>query len=242
MFVGKVTWMVGAVAREALATHAGVDPVIPLMPPRLVQLLSRCFEPLPEQRPATMLEVATELQAIYAHTLGYAYSRTYPPLADLETGELIVQGIALDILGKSQEALALYEQAEHLDPEDATAHHNRGLALLQLGRFEEALAAYVQAIHLYEAASSEGKRFAPAEDISLAYEQKGLVLRRLGRAEEALVAYEQALSLNPVGTAFHNNRGNVLLDLGRKAEALDAFDEAVRLDPSFAQYWRTMLR
>ena len=236
MFVGKVTWMTGLVAREALAAHERVDPAIPPMPPSVVKLLSKCFEPQPENRPATMLEVATELQAIYAQVVGRAYPRVNPPPADLDAGTLTVQGIALDLLGRSQEALALYEQAIRLNPKYAAAQHNRGLALLQLGRHEEALAAYEQAIRLAEADIRPGKDLTPRADSDLCetYQQKGLALRRLGRQDEALSAFEQALRLNPMVAGTHNNYGNVLYDLGRKEEALAAYEQAIHLDPTYA--------
>src|SRR5579885_1181721 len=233
MFVGRVTWMVGVTAREALASHVREDPAIPLMPPEVVKLLNRCFEPQPEKRPATMLEVATELQAIYVQRVDRAYPRKNPQPADLDAGTLMVQGIALDKLGKLQDALAVYEQAIRLDPDYFAAHHNKGLALLQLRRYEEALAAYEQAIRVYEAHASKGKGLTQHDDFSLTntYDQKGIVLRRLGRREEALAAYEQAIHLDPMNGSAHNNKGNVLLDLGRREEALNAYEQAIRLDP-----------
>lgn len=236
MFVGEVTWMVGVAAREALASHVREDPAIPAMPPEVVKLLNRCFDLQPEKRPETMLEVATELQAIYVQRVGRAYPRKNPQLADLDADTLMVQGIALDRLGKPQEALALYEQAIRLDPDHFAAHHNKGLALLQLGRHEEALAAYEQAIRLYEANASKGKGLMQHADFSLTttYDQKGIVLRRLGRLEEALAAYEQAIRLDPTYDMAHNNKGNVLLDLGRREEALNAYEQAIHLDPTNA--------
>lgn len=233
MFVGKVTWAVGVAARAALASHVRDDPEIPLMPPEVVKLLNRCFEPQPEKRPATMLEVATELQAIYVHRVGRAYPRKNSQLAGPNADVLMVQGIALDRLGKPQEALALYEQAIRLDPDHFAAHHNKGLALLQLGRNEEALAAYEQAILLYETGASKGKDLTRHTDSSLTntYDQKGLVLRRLGRLEEALAAYEQAIHLDPMNGTAYNNKGNVLVNLGRREEGLNAYEQAIRLDP-----------
>ncbi len=57
-------------------------------------------------------------------------------------------------------ALADYEEALRLDPENPSFHHARGIALLHLRRFEEAIAAYNTAIEL-------------KPDFGLAYKGKG---------------------------------------------------------------------
>src|SRR6266705_4722147 len=94
------------------------------------------------------------------------------------------QGYAFNNLGRFEEALAAYQQASHLNPNDASAYNGKGYALNNLGRFEEALADYQQASHL---------------DTSLiyAYSNKGNTLNNLGRFKEALAAYQQALNIEP---------------------------------------------
>ena len=82
MFVGEVTWGSGAVAAEALAGHEAQDPAIPLMPAEVVKLLAHCFRPQPEDRPATMLEVARVLQTLYARLVGQPYPREAPKPAE----------------------------------------------------------------------------------------------------------------------------------------------------------------
>ena len=49
-------------------------------------------------------------------------------------------------LGRPQEALASFDQALALDPDNAAAHFNRGSTLLDLNRSQEALAAYEKAV------------------------------------------------------------------------------------------------
>jgi len=70
MFVGEVIWQSGILAREALTSHEPLDAAIPPIPAALVKLLAYCFQPLPEDRPATMLEVVATLQEIYTHGSG----------------------------------------------------------------------------------------------------------------------------------------------------------------------------
>ncbi|GHO98645.1 hypothetical protein KSF_086930 [Reticulibacter mediterranei] len=221
MFTGEVTWRSGVTAREALARYKGMHPGIPEMPAELRNLLNRCFELHPEKRPATMLEVAMKLQAIYAHCVGHLYARDMPKFAEIRVNTLINRGCSLAELGRLEEALLTFEQAIYLDFNDATAYYYAGHALRDLERFKEALLAYEQAIRL-------------DPNDPRAYFSKGGVLERLGRAEEALLAYEQAIRLDPNDPRVYYNKGGVLGQLGKAEEALLALEQAIRLDPNDA--------
>ncbi|WP_052567882.1 protein kinase domain-containing protein [Ktedonobacter racemifer] len=129
MFVGGVTWMSGVVAREALARHQAQDPAIPLMPAEVVQLLARCFALRPEERPATMREVATTLQTIYARLLGQSYRRDVPRPVEVQADSLNNRALSLFDLGKVQEAQQVWEQALQVDPQHLEATYNRGITL-----------------------------------------------------------------------------------------------------------------
>ena len=72
-----------------------------------------------------------------------------------------------------------YDEAVRLDPEEATAHHNRGTALYNLGRDEEALAAYDEALRL-------DSEFVGAQ------RNRGNTLEALGRYDEAQAAFDEA--------------------------------------------------
>ena len=56
--------------------------------------------------------------------------------------------MALDRLGRDEDALAAHDQALRLNPDSANSHHGRGVALERLGRDEEALAAFDEAARL----------------------------------------------------------------------------------------------
>jgi len=182
MFVGGVTWIYGAVAQKVLAGYKPQDPAIPVMPAEVMKLLSRCFQFRPEDRPATMLEVATELQTIYAHLLGRPYPHEIPKPTEIDVINLNNQASSLFELGRFEEALALFERAIQLDPTDVYSYYNKGLAFQQLGRLVEALAAFEQAIQLD-----------PAD--AQAYQNEGDVLQQLGRVTEAEQAYRKAREL-----------------------------------------------
>ena len=50
--------------------------------------------------------------------------------------------------GKIEEAIAHYEQALRIKPDDAEAHYNLGNALAQVGRVPEAIGQYQQALRI----------------------------------------------------------------------------------------------
>jgi tetratricopeptide (TPR) repeat protein len=221
MFVGGVTWRIGVAARQVLASYKAEDRALPVMPSEVIDVLKHCFQQEPTARPATMLEVATELAEIYAHCVGQPYPRVMPRPTELQASHLVNQGASLNDLGRREEALAAFEQALRLDPNNALAYSNRGKVLHELGRPKEALASFEQALRL-------------DPDLAVAHNNLGLMLCELGRPKEALASFEQALRLDPNYGDAHANRGRVLGDLRRPKEALAAFEQALRLGANSA--------
>jgi serine/threonine protein kinase len=153
MFVGGVTWMSGIVAREALASHEGQDPAIPQVPAEVVKLLARCFQQWPEGRPATMLDVATELQTIYARLVGRPYPREAPKPVQVLADSLNNRALSLLDLGKVEEAKQVWEQALQADPQHLETTYNRGVVLWRRGELtDEALVQHLGAIQTAQAA------------------------------------------------------------------------------------------
>jgi tetratricopeptide (TPR) repeat protein len=107
--------------------------------------------------------------------------------AQLEDGEsatrlnaILAKGQAFLDANEPERALACFDQALELVPNDAEALVKRGSALEQLKRLEEAIECYDRAI-----AADEG--------MTVAYLHKGAVFNQLERFNEALECYEQAL-------------------------------------------------
>jgi tetratricopeptide (TPR) repeat protein len=123
--------------------------------------------------------------------------------------------------GRSEQALAAFEQAIQLDATSARAYTGKGDALNNLKRLEEALAAYDQAI-------------ACDPTYGVAYGKKGVALFQLQRYSEALTFITLGIERNPDDAAFYINKGLILRSLGRYEEALAAYDEAIRLNPKNA--------
>ncbi|MBO0791483.1 MAG: tetratricopeptide repeat protein, partial [Ktedonobacteraceae bacterium] len=219
MFVGGVTWRAGIMALEALDRYKPQGEIIPLMPPEIEQVLRHCFQPRPEDRPASMLQVAHELKAIYQRQLGRPYPRSEKIHRAIPRHHILTnRAHSLNELGKYEEALATYEEVIRLDPNGSRIYSNKGSVLFQLGRYEEALAAFEEYIRL-DPESSEG------------YFNKGKTLIALDRPEEALAMFEQALCLDPYDARKYYHKGNMLMALKRYEEALVAFEQSIQLDP-----------
>src|ERR1700676_1663663 len=125
------------------------------------------------------------------------------PLLPFKTKmEWFEEGNRLSDLKRYEEALAAYEQAIRLDPNDATAYYFKSAALIKLKRYEEALIAVEQAIRL------------DPQD-TYAYTNKGAALIELKRYEEALIALEQAIRLDPNNSFAYIDKGAALDQLGR---------------------------
>jgi serine/threonine protein kinase len=87
---------------------------------------------------------------------------------------------------KSFENLQNNDKALILDPNSATAYHNKGVVLYVLKRYDRALAAYEQAIRL-------------DPNSARAYYNKGLTLNNLGKSRAAEQAYQRARQLGYAG-------------------------------------------
>lgn len=141
------------------------------------------------------------------------------PRRDVAADEPTAKGHQLVVGGRYQEALAAYDQAVLVSPDDLTGHKGRAEALRHLGRYEEALAAWDQVLTA-----------APSDlDATI---KRGLALMDLGRIEEALAAEDRAVLLAPRDPAGHKSRAEVLQNLRRYEEALAAWDQAVLLGPN----------
>ncbi|MGW0120044.1 protein kinase domain-containing protein [Streptomyces sp. NPDC003327] len=162
MFTGEVTWLLGAVAGEALAAaraatpgtyaghEAGRDPGpdrrrgtgpgpgaypegLPVLPDGVADLLARCLREDPADRPASLREVADELAVLYRESTGRPYPRPWPVAAGLRADELNNRGLSLLDLGRTEEADETFAAALAVDPRHPEATYHVGLARWRRG-------------------------------------------------------------------------------------------------------------
>jgi tetratricopeptide (TPR) repeat protein/SAM-dependent methyltransferase len=123
-------------------------------------------------------------------------------------------------LGRHRDALASYERALALRPDDPLTLNNRGIALRDLGRARESLAAYTRALTL-------------RPDYADAHLNLGIAQLELGQADAALASFERALGFNPQFAAAHLLRGKVLYRRQRFEDAMASYGRALDAQPGF---------
>lgn len=137
------------------------------------------------------------------------------------------QGVLLRQIGQFQEAIASFEQALHLRPDDSATYYQQALTLQAMGQPEAAIASFDQAI-----------RCDPAHSAQI-WRDRGDLLRGLGRYAKALESYEKTLALNPEDYGALASQGAMLAVLGRRRAALASCDRAMKLQPDAAEVWNS---
>lgn len=126
-------------------------------------------------------------------------------------------------------AIADFNEAIRLDPQDAAAYHNRGNAWYMKQEYDRAIDDHTRAIQLRP---DHAKAFGGRAD---SYAAKG-------KAEAAIADYTRAIELDvqtPGADAFlsYNGRGVCYLDLNQYDAAVADFTAALELDRSKAFAW-----
>jgi tetratricopeptide (TPR) repeat protein len=155
--------------------------------------------------------------------------------------------------GANVEALADFNQAVNLRPDEAASYAGRARVRLALRDVNGAIADYNETLRITPGTVSSYigrghayfvKGDAPAaiadftEAIRLnpkspsTYNRRGLAYRRSGDLARAIDDYTAAITLNPVYALAYNNRGYVYEAQGRKDEAIADFQSALLLDPT----------
>ena len=123
-----------------------------------------------------------------------------------------------------ENALAHYQKAHELDPENnrylfkvAASYHNTG-------QIESAVDSYAELI-----SRLEGKRFQERLVHAIAF--KGGNLAMLKKFDEAEALIERALEMDSVSVVGLAMKGELLLELGKRSEALEFIQHAIEIDP-----------
>ncbi|MFN7217663.1 tetratricopeptide repeat protein [Microcystis sp.] len=188
-----------------------------------------------------------------------AYLSDSPSLDPVQASELWHKKGLIHAMGKEYEqAIASWDRALEIKPDDHQAWYNRGIALYNLGRFEQAIASYDRALEIkpdfHDAWNNRGNAldnlgrleeaiasFDRALEIKPDYHQtwfiRGVALYNLGRFEEAIASFDRALEFKPDYHEAWNNRGSALDDLGRFEDAIASYDRALEIKPDLHEAW-----
>jgi WD40 repeat protein/serine/threonine protein kinase len=128
MFTGEVHWGAGSTAAAVLENYLQEAPPegIPPMPAALAELLRQCFQNNPDQRPASMDEVAERLMRLYEQETGAPYPRPKPQALELRADNLNNKAVSLLDLGQEEEAVRCWQEALQADPAHLEANFNYG--------------------------------------------------------------------------------------------------------------------
>jgi tetratricopeptide (TPR) repeat protein len=124
--------------------------------------------------------------------------------------------------GNVDEAIAQYQEALQINPNDAVVHNSLGSALFQKGGVDEAIAQYQTALQINP-------------DFADAHYNFGIALFKMGQVDEAIVHYQKALQIKPDYAEACNNLGNALLQKGRVDEAITHCQTALQIKPDYAE-------
>jgi protein O-mannosyl-transferase len=131
-------------------------------------------------------------------------------------------GMALERMGKIDEAIEQYTAALRLNPDYKQAHNNLGLALSKLGRGEEAIEHYHEALRI-------DPRYGAV------YNNLGNILASQDRADDAIRYFTEGLRLDPKNSTVHYNMANLLMKIGDSKGAIRHFSEAIKIAPDYVE-------
>jgi protein O-GlcNAc transferase len=173
-----------------------------------------------------------------------------PAFNSVQLGPLIAEyrlalGWVQASLGDLASAIAQYELAMRLTPDDPRVLNSLALACRRVGLVEGAAQLYgrVLAASPMDTVAGEGlvaaRAYRPAEMSAAVREQvrelilEGETLLAAGRRTEALQAYAQCAQIVPYSPRVYYWMGSVLIDLARLEPGLACYDLASRIDTSF---------
>ncbi len=117
-------------------------------------------------------------------------------------------------------AIAEYDTALRLSPDNAQFFYNRGNAYYQQAQYDRAIADYSEAIR-----HNDG--------YGAAWDSRANAYYFNGDMEQALRDYDAAIERNPEKTNAYSNRANVFVRTGQFDRALQDYDKALQLEPGF---------
>ncbi|MBD2249297.1 tetratricopeptide repeat protein [Nostoc sp. FACHB-888] len=121
------------------------------------------------------------------------------------------------------QAIADFNQALKLQPNDAVAYYNRGVAYIKQGNYTQAIADYNQALNLQP-------------NFTDTYVSRGVAYAREGNYTQAIADYNQALKLQPNdANAYYNKACAYSLKKEVKA-AIENLQRAIDLDAKYREY------
>ncbi|MDB9543079.1 tetratricopeptide repeat protein [Microcystis aeruginosa CS-1036] len=136
-------------------------------------------------------------------------------------GEILnYQGVFYEQMNQSEKAIAFFEQAIKISPQNPNYYNSLSSALQNVKRYDRALAAINRAIEIAPRSSW--------------YSNRGNIYSDLKKWDLALADYNQALTLNPNNPRAYMARADVYEDRKEWDLALADYNRAIEIDANFA--------
>jgi type IV pilus biogenesis/stability protein PilW len=135
---------------------------------------------------------------------------------------LLAQGTERLNHGDYKEALAKFQEALKIVPEDEDLHYNLGIAYSRLNDKTNAQKHYEEALRIFP-------------DYAEVHNNLGNLLMSNGKFAEAIEHFEKAIELQPDSPSAHNNLGTAKARQGQVNEAVVQYMEAIRLQPDYLE-------
>jgi WD40 repeat protein/pimeloyl-ACP methyl ester carboxylesterase len=131
-------WATGREAPRFLTEYRACGSVSPAprMPAELTDLLDRCLNEEPGERPS-MAKIGEELKELYRAVSGTDYHRKLPDAANLMADELNNRALSMLDLAEDAESELLFAQALAADPRNLAAAYNFGLLRWRRGEITD---------------------------------------------------------------------------------------------------------
>jgi tetratricopeptide (TPR) repeat protein/tRNA A-37 threonylcarbamoyl transferase component Bud32 len=140
--------------------------------------------------------------------------------AQNQAGSWLLKGRLLEKMHNHQAAIAAYNQAMKLSPDDPEVLRQRGNVLFALGRYEEAISTYDRAIH-------------NQPDNPVLWNSLASALMKLKRYREAIACFDRVIHLKPENPVPWYWRGKILWILKKYESAIQSMDAALARKPNF---------
>jgi tetratricopeptide (TPR) repeat protein len=141
-----------------------------------------------------------------------------------QAGDWIIQGACFLPVNRFEEALASFEEAIKMEPENLLAWMFHSSILKELKSYEAALTSLNKAIEL-------------APDKADLWIGKGDLLKELGLLEDGLVSYNKAIELNPQNARALMSKIKILHSQGRFKDMLEPLDAIIKITPENSEVW-----
>jgi tetratricopeptide (TPR) repeat protein len=197
-------------------------------PELIIAACTRFLERGPREAPAMRATAHSNRGWVYYNREQYDLAiQDFTAVIAIEPGPngYNLRGMAYRYKPDPDKALADFDKAISMTPDNENYFLNRGNVYLDLGQYDLAIADYDRAIRIHP-------------KFGIAYNQRAVAHRRKGDYARAIADYTTSIPFNPRPAIAYANRGEAHRFSNALDLALSDYDAALRIDPRLAPAYR----